>query len=99
MQLVVMSLKVGEDIPLEVHPNVDQFIRIESGEASIEIGEEKFSLKEDDAVIVPAGKKHYVKNTSETENLKLYTIYSPPNHTKGTIHKTKQEADSAEHGH
>lgn len=99
MQLVVMSLKPGEDIPLEVHDHIDQFIRVEKGQAYAKIGEEEFNLNDDDVVIVPAGKEHYVKNSSETENLKLYTIYADPEHAPNTIHKTKEEADASHHDH
>jgi mannose-6-phosphate isomerase-like protein (cupin superfamily) len=99
MQLVVMSLKPGEDIPLEVHGDIDQFIRVEKGEAYVKVGETEFNLKDDDVVIVPAGNEHYVKNTSETEVLKVYTIYATPEHADGTVHKTKEEADADEHQH
>ncbi len=99
MQLVVMSLKPGEDIPLEVHNNIDQFIRVESGQAYVKIGDKEFNLKDDDVVIIPAGTEHYVKNVSETEDLKVYTIYASPEHPEGTVQKTKAEADAAEHGH
>lgn len=98
MQLVVMSLKVGEDIPMEVHHDIDQFIRIEKGQAYVKIGEEEFNLKDDDVIIIPAGNDHYVKNTGEGE-LKLYSIYATPEHAPGTIHRTKEEADNAEHHH
>ncbi|MHB0998402.1 MAG: cupin domain-containing protein [Armatimonadota bacterium] len=98
-QLVVMSLKVGEDIGNEVHPDVDQFFRIEQGEAKFVFNESEEHIAHDgDAVIVPAGTFHNVINTSDTE-LKLYTIYSPPNHPNGTIHKTKEEAEAAEEEH
>lgn len=96
MQLVVMSLKQGEDIPSEVHDDIDQFIRVEEGNAYVKVGDEEFSLKDDDVVIIPAGKEHYVKNTGD-KDLKLYTIYSPPEHPPETVHKTKEEADAAEH--
>ncbi len=99
MQLVVMSLNVGEDIPLEVHNHIDQFIRIEHGEALVIIDEEKFNLADDDVIIIPAGKKHYVKNSSQEKKLKLYSIYATPEHAPGTVHKTKEEADKAEHEH
>ena len=96
-QLVVMCLKPGEEIGAEVHPQVDQFFRIEAGEAKIVVGEnEEHNVKDGDAIIIPAGTKHNVINTSEGEDLKLYTIYSPPNHPDGTIHKTKAEALAAE---
>src|SRR5512137_1217471 len=96
-QLVVMSLKPGEEIGNEVHKKVDQFFRIEQGQASFVFsGKEKHLAKDGDAVIVPAGTYHNVINTSKTEKLKLYTIYSPPNHPAGTIHRTKRVAMEAE---
>jgi mannose-6-phosphate isomerase-like protein (cupin superfamily) len=96
-QLVVMSLKPGEEIGNEVHSNVDQFFRIEQGEATFVLaGKEKHVAKDGDAVIVPAGTYHNVINASKTTKLKLYTIYSPPNHPDRTVHKTKAEADKAE---
>ncbi len=96
-QLVVMCLKPGEEIGAEVHPHVDQFFRIEQGQAKFvfEKGEEHL-VSEGDGVIVPAGTRHNVINTSKTTELKLYTIYSPPNHPDGTVHKTRAEADAAE---
>ena len=96
-QIVVMSLKVGEDIPEEVHQTIDQFIRVEKGSAKVIIDGKEFDLGDGDAVIVPAGAKHYVKNTSESEDLKLYTIYSPPEHAPGTVHETFEDAANAEH--
>ncbi|HEY5998548.1 MAG TPA: cupin domain-containing protein [bacterium] len=98
-QLVVMSLKPGEEIGNEVHPKVDQFFRIEQGQAAFVYnnGKEKHKVRDADAVVVPAGTHHNVINTSKTETLKLYTIYSPPNHPAGTVHKTKAEAEAAEH--
>ncbi len=96
-QLVVMSLLPGEEIGNEVHGNVDQFFRIEHGEAKFIFGgKEEHVVHGSDAVIVPAGTFHNVINTSKTEQLKLYTVYSPPNHPDGTIHKTKSEAEEAE---
>ncbi len=99
-QLVVMSLSPGEEIGNEVHEHVDQFFRLEQGEATF-IFENKIKrvAKNGDAVIVPAGTYHNVINTSKTTTLKLYTIYSPPNHPEGTIHKTKAEAMKAEEEH
>lgn len=99
MQLVVMSLKPGEDIPAEVHEDIDQFIRVEEGEALVRIGSEEMQLSDDDVVIIPAGEEHYVKNTSESEDLKLYSIYTPPEHPDGTLHETKAEADAYEEEH
>lgn len=98
LQLVVMSLKQGEDIPTEVHDDIDQFIRIEKGQAMVRIDGEETNLEDDDIIIIPAGSEHYVKNTGESD-LKLYSIYTPPEHPEGTTHKTKQEADEAEHEH
>jgi mannose-6-phosphate isomerase-like protein (cupin superfamily) len=96
-QLVLMSLKPGEEIGDEVHKTVDQFFRIEQGEALFVFNEkEKHAVKDGDAVIVPAGTFHNVINTSKTTPLKLYTVYSPPNHPDKTIHKTKAEAEKAE---
>ena len=94
-QLVLMSLKPTEDIGEEVH-HVDQFFRFEQGVGEVIIDEEKYQVKDGDAIIVPAGAKHNVINTSETDELKLYTIYSPANHKDGTIHATKAEADAEE---
>jgi mannose-6-phosphate isomerase-like protein (cupin superfamily) len=97
-QLVVMCLQPGEEIGNEVHPKVDQFFRIEQGQATfIYNGKEKHKVRDADAVVVPAGTFHNVVNTSKTETLKLYTIYSPPNHPAGTVHKTKAAAEAAEH--
>ena len=96
-QLVVMCLKPGEAIGDEVHPNVDQFFRIEQGEARFVFDEKRErSARDGDAVVVPAGTFHNVINTSKTAPLKLYTLYSPPNHPDGTVHKTKADAEAAE---
>lgn len=95
-QLVLMSLKPGEEIGMEVHPTVDQFFRFEKGQGKVIIDSEEFAVKDGDAVIVPAGSNHNVINTSQTDDLKLYTIYSPPNHPDGTVHATKTDAQAAE---
>jgi mannose-6-phosphate isomerase-like protein (cupin superfamily) len=95
-QLVLMSLAPKEEIGMEVHESVDQFFRFEKGEGKVVIDGDEFSVGDGDAVIVPAGSNHNVINTSDSEDLKLYTIYSPPNHPEGTIHKTKEEAEAAE---
>jgi mannose-6-phosphate isomerase-like protein (cupin superfamily) len=95
-QLVVMSLKPGEDIGMEVHPQVDQFFRFEKGQGKVIIDGEESAVVNGTAVLVPAGSNHNIINTSQTEDLKLYTVYSPPNHPDGTIHKTKEEAVAAE---
>jgi mannose-6-phosphate isomerase-like protein (cupin superfamily) len=97
-QLVVMCLQPGEEIGDEVHPKTDQFFRIEQGEAKFIFGEKKeYIVRDGGAVVVPAGTYHNVINTSKTTQLKLYTVYSPPNHPAGTVHATKAEADAAEH--
>ena len=91
-QLVVMSLLPNEEIGLETHTMVDQFFRIEEGEGKVVIEGEEHIFKAGDAIIVPAGTAHNVINTSADKQLKLYTLYSPPNHPDGKIHKTKAEA-------
>lgn len=95
-QLVVMCLQPNEDIGMEVHPNVDQFFRIEKGEGKVIMNGEEHLFKNGNAIIVPAGTQHNVINTSATETLKLYTIYSPPNHPDGRLNKTKAEAMATE---
>ncbi len=95
-QLVLMCLAPGEEIGMEVHPNVDQFFRFEQGEGKVIIAGEEFLVKDGDAVIVPAGNEHNVINTASDQALKLYTIYSPPNHPDGTVHRTKADAEAAE---
>ena len=98
LQLVLMCLQPNEDIGNEVHKTVDQFFRIEMGNAKFVMNEtEEHLVSSGDAVVVPAGTYHNVINTSATEQLKLYTVYTPPNHPAGTIHKTKAEAEAAEH--
>ena len=95
-QLVLMCLQPGEEIGNEVHKTVDQFFRIEAGEDKfIFNNKETHVAKDGDAVIVPQGTWHNVINSGK-DKLKLYTIYSPPNHPDGTVHKTKAEADKAE---
>jgi mannose-6-phosphate isomerase-like protein (cupin superfamily) len=95
-QLVLMSLKPGEEIGEEVHNNLDQFFRFEEGEGKVVIEGEEFQIEDGFAVVIPTGTKHNIINTSSEMPLKLYTIYSPPNHRNGTIHKTKEEAESSE---
>ena len=96
-QLVVMSLQPGEEIGNEVHEHVDQFFRVEEGEARFVLnGNEEHVVPAGDAAIVPAGTFHNVINTSSTRPLKLYTLYSPPNHPDGTVHKSKADAELAE---
>ena len=91
-QLVLMNLKPNEEIGEEVHKTVDQFFRFEKGEGIVSIDCVKQKVADGDAVVVPAGAKHNVINTSKTKELKLYTIYSPPEHQDGTMRKTKAEA-------
>lgn len=99
-QLVLMALQPGEEIGAEVHGDVDQFFRIESGEARFVFdGDEEHLVHAGDAVVVPAKTHHNVINASKTEPLKLYTIYSPPNHADGTVHETRAEAAAAESLH
>lgn len=94
VQLVVMALKPGEDIGQEVH-QLDQFIRVEQGEGKAVLDGEESALTDGFAVIVPAGTRHNIINTGAGA-LKLYTLYAPPNHAPGTIHKTRAEAMAAE---
>jgi mannose-6-phosphate isomerase-like protein (cupin superfamily) len=97
LQLVLMSLKPGEDIGEEVHPDRDQFFRVEKGKGEISIDGQKTAIKSDFAIVVPAGARHNVTNTGD-EPLKLYTLYGPPEHADGTVHVTKADAiASTEH--
>ena len=91
-QLVLMSLLPGEEIGMEVHVSNDQFFRFEKGEGKVIINETEYLVKDGDAVIVPQGAHHNVINTSQTETLKLYTLYSPAHHQDGMVRKTKAEA-------
>jgi mannose-6-phosphate isomerase-like protein (cupin superfamily) len=95
LQLVLMSLKPGEEIGAEVHEDRDQFFRIEQGSGEVEIDGVRTPVKDDDAVIVPAGARHNVLNTGK-EPLRVYTLYGPPEHKEGTIRATKAEADARE---
>lgn len=104
LQLTLMSIDVGEDIGLEMHPDVDQFIRIEEGQGLVRMGdrEDRFDFEEnvydDFAFIIPAGKWHNLINTGNTP-IKLYSIYAPPEHPHSTVHETKAEAEAAERNH
>lgn len=91
-QLVLMSLKPGEEIGMEVHPNIDQFFRFEAGHGKAILNGEEVTLKDGDALVVPAGTNHNIINTGG-EALKLYTIYSPANHPDGTVQATKKDAE------
>ena len=92
MQLVLMSLAPGEEIGAEVHREHDQFFRFEAGKGKVIIDGEELLVGDGDAVIVPAGSEHNVINVSEQEDLRLYTIYAPPEHPAGTVHHTKADA-------
>lgn len=94
MQLVAMTLKPGEEIGEEVHEGHDQFFRFENGTGQVVIDETTYDVVDDDMVIVPSGAKHNVINTSETEPLELYTIYTPPEHRHDVTHATKAEAEA-----
>jgi mannose-6-phosphate isomerase-like protein (cupin superfamily) len=104
LQVTLMSLKVGEDIGLEMHPTLDQFLRIEQGQGTVQMGNRKNNLyfrrkvSDDDAIMIPAGTWHNVTNTGNVP-LKLYSIYAPPEHPFGTVHMTKANAMAAEHSH
>ncbi|KHE67076.1 cupin domain-containing protein [Halobacillus sp. BBL2006] len=103
LQVTLMSINVGEDIGLEIHPDVDQFLRIEQGQGIVQMGKSKENLDferkvyDDFAIMIPAGTWHNVTNTGNTP-LKLYSIYAPPNHPFGTVHVTKADAMAAEEG-
>ena len=99
MQVVVMSLLPSEDIGMEVHEIVDQFLRIEKGEGKVIMNGEEHVVKDGDAFVVPAGTQHNVVNTSSTNELKIYTIYAPPHHKEGTVHKTKADAEKDKEDH
>lgn len=103
LQLTLMSINVGEDIGLEIHHNLDQFIRVEQGQGVVIMGDSQDSFNfrqniyDDYIVLIPAGKWHNIINTGNVP-LKLYSIYAPPAHPFGTVHETKQEAEE-EHGY
>lgn len=92
IQLVLMSLKPNEDIGHEVHDENDQFFRFEKGEGKVIVGEEEYEVGDGDVIIVPAHTPHNIINTSSSEDLKLYTIYTPPHHKDAIVRNTKQEA-------
>ena len=99
-----MSLHLGEDIGLKMHPDVDQFLRIDQGQGIVQMGDQQDQLNfeeevfDDFAIVIPAGKWHNLTNTGDVP-LKLYSIYAPPQHPFGTVHETKAEAMAAEHNH
>lgn len=98
LQITLMSINVGESIGLEMHPNLDQFIRIEQGYGLVQMGDDKNNLNfvrkvyDDFAIVIPAGKWHNLTNIGNLP-IKLYSIYAPPQHPKGTIHRTKADAE------
>jgi len=94
-QLVVMSLKPGEDIGEEIH-QLDQFIRCEMGQGKAFLDDIPYAISDGFAIVVPAGTKHNIINISQDKPLKLYTVYSPPNHRDGVVHQTKAQAEENE---
>lgn len=92
LQLVLMSLKVGEEIGAEIHPDSDQFFRFESGSGKCIIDGNEYNVKDGDAIIIPAGAKHNIINIDNTQELKMYTIYAPPHHKDGIVRVTKEDA-------
>lgn len=95
-QLVLMALRPKEEIGMEVHPDNDQFFRFEKGTGKCVIDGNEYEVKDGTAVVVPAGAQHNVINTSDSENLNLYTIYSPAHHKDGIVRATKEEAAANE---
>lgn len=104
LQVTLMSINVGDDIGLEVHPNIDQFIRVEEGQGLVKMGSNKDRLNfqakvsDDFAIMIPAGTWHNIINTGN-KPLKVYSIYAPPQHPHGTVHVTKADAEAAEKSH
>ncbi|MFC1625894.1 cupin domain-containing protein [Patescibacteria group bacterium] len=98
-QLVVMSIAPGEDIGMETHADVDQFLRIDEGEGKVILNGEETVVSDGFAIVVPAGVEHNLVNTSSDKPLKLYTVYTPPEHKDKTVHKTKKDAMADEHHH
>jgi mannose-6-phosphate isomerase-like protein (cupin superfamily) len=99
IQLVLMTIGVGDEIGLETHDDVDQFIRVESGEGKAILDGQEHALEDGSAVVIPRGTEHNIVNVSKSEPLKLYSIYTPPEHPDGTVHRTKAEADAYEREH
>ena len=95
MQIVLMAVGPGDELGEEVHPDTDQFFRIEEGKGEIWIEGERTPVEEDMAIVVPAGARHNLKNTGH-KALKLYTVYAPPQHPDGTVHRTRADALAAE---
>ena len=95
LQLVVMSIEPGEEIGEEVHEHTDQFFRVEQGKGEIVMDGRATGIESDTAMLVPAGTRHNIRNTGNRA-LKLYTLYAPPQHEDGTVHRTRAEAEKAE---
>jgi len=93
LQVVLMSLKPGEEIGAEIHKTIDQFFRFEGGKGKCIIDGNEYKVENGDAIVVPAGSKHNVINTDTVKELKMYTIYAPPNHKDGIINPTKNDAE------
>ncbi len=93
-QLVLMNLKPMEEIGMEVHEDTDQFFRVDAGEGKVILDDVETDVEDGFAIVIPAGTNHNVINTSETEDMKLYTIYSPAHHRDGVVHTTKEEAEA-----
>jgi len=104
LQMTLMSIPVGGEIGLEKHDELDQFLRLEQGTGRVQMGDTEDNLdfeqevSDDWVVLVPAGKWHNITNAGD-EPLKIYSIYTPPEHDHGTVHKTKADSDAAEHDH
>lgn len=95
MQLVLMSLNPGEEIGEEVHESTDQFFRVEEGKGIVSIDGRDTHIESDDAIVIPAGARHNIRNIGD-KPLKLYTLYAPPQHEDGTVHRTKRDAERLE---
>lgn len=98
-QLVIMTLKPGEEIGMETHSDRDQFIRVEEGSGEAILDGERHMLAHGIAVVIPAGTRHNIVNTSALDSLRLYTLYSPPEHPDRIVHRTRQEAEDYERAH
>ncbi len=96
LQVVLMSLKPGEEIGLETHPTTDQFFRFEGGNGKWIIDGKEYNVENGDAIVIPAGSKHNVINTDSVKELKMYTIYAPPQHKDGLINATKKDAETGD---
>jgi mannose-6-phosphate isomerase-like protein (cupin superfamily) len=94
LQVVLMSLKPGEEIGMEIHESTDQFFRFEGGKGKCIIDGNEYKVENGDAIVVPAGAKHNVINTDSVKGLKMYTIYAPPHHLDGLINATKKDAET-----